>query len=76
MYVKQKFDKGIMAVGAMTSRGGLPLIKVPPNVKVNSVYYVEKVLKPFLEDSVAKLYPSELHNVFAHHDKVSSHTSR
>src|SRR5207244_12222551 len=65
-----------MVVGAMTGRGVVPLIRVPPKVKINSEFYIEKVLKPLLEDSVAKLYPGETHKIFIHHDKASSHTSR
>jgi [histone H3]-lysine36 N-dimethyltransferase SETMAR len=72
----EKFNEKIMIVGAITGRGVVPLIKVPPNVKINSDYYVENVLKPILEDSVAKLYPGELDKVFVHHDMATSHTSR
>lgn len=73
---KEKFRPRFMVVGAITGRGVLPLVKVPPNVKINSQYYIESVLKPLLEDSLPKLYPGELHKIFVHHDKASSHTSR
>ena len=60
----------------MTGRGVVPLIRVPPKVKINSEFYIEKVLRPLLEDSVAKLYPGETHKIFIHHDQASSHTSK
>ena len=65
-----------MVVGAMTGRGVVPLIKVPPNVKINADYYIKDVLKPLLEESVAKLYPGELDKIFVRHDAASSHTAK
>jgi len=71
----EKLAKKFMVVGAMTGRGVLPLIKVPPKVKINSKQYVETVLTRLLEESVASLYPGELHEVFVHHEKASAHTA-
>jgi hypothetical protein len=73
---KEKFEKKVMVVGAMSGRGVLPLIRVPQNVKINSARYVEDVLKPLLEVEVPKLYPGECDKVFVHHDAASSHTAR
>ncbi|UYV65023.1 hypothetical protein LAZ67_3002852 [Cordylochernes scorpioides] len=70
----ETFPKGFMVVGVMTSRGVLPLIKVPSKVKVNSELYIECVLKPVIEQ-LKDLYPGEMDKVFLHHDKASSHTS-
>jgi hypothetical protein len=64
-----------MIVGAISGRGVLPLIKVPPKAKVNADYYISYVLKPLLEIELPKLYPNDLHKVFLHHDKASSHTA-
>jgi len=64
-----------MAVGGMTGRGVLPLIRVPPKAKINSDVYIASVLKPLLEKEVPKLYPGELEKVTFHHDAASSHTS-
>ncbi|CAG7724487.1 unnamed protein product [Allacma fusca] len=71
---RERFSDNMMIVGAMTGRGVLPLIKVHHNVKINSAYYVANVLKPLLEDGVAKLYSEDCSKVFAHHDAASSHT--
>lgn len=65
-----------MVVGVLTGRGALPLFKVPNNVKVNSNYYVEQVLKPLIEVQLPKLYPGEMNKVFLHHDKCTSHVSK
>jgi len=64
-----------MIVGALSGRGILPLIKVPSNVKINADYYVKYVLKPIIEKFIPSLYPSEVHKIFLHHDKASSHTT-
>jgi len=60
----------------MTGRGVIPLNKFPGNVKINSDYYIDEVLKPLLEEKVAELCPGETDKVFVHHDAASSHTSR
>jgi hypothetical protein len=78
-FVKQKpekFGDKIMIVGALTGGGVVPLIKVKQGVKANLDIDIEDVLKPILEESVAKLYPGELDKVFIHHDMATSHTSR
>lgn len=72
----ESWPDGFMVVGGLTARGTLPLIKIPKQVKVNAKYYIEKVLKPYLEIEVKKLYPGEEHKVTLHHDKASSHTSK
>lgn len=64
-----------MAVGAMTGKGILPLHKIPGSTKVNSDYYIAKVLKPIIEQQLPKLYKNELHKVVIHHDQASSHMS-
>ena len=73
---KEKFGKKLMVVGAISGRGVLPLIPVRTNCKINSKYYVDNVLKRFLEEEIPKLYPGELDKVFIHHDAASSHTAK
>ena len=69
----ESWPTGFMVVARMTGRGTLPLLKVPPQVKISSAYYVENVLKQYLETDVPKLYPGELDKVTFHHDRASSH---
>jgi len=72
----ESFGAKIMVVGAISGKGVLPLHMVPPNVKINSKYYINKVLKPWLEKEVKKLYGKEACKVVIHHDQASSHTSK
>jgi hypothetical protein len=72
---KENFPIGFMIVGALTGRGPLPLIRVPPKVKMSAKYYVDFVLKPLLEVELPKLYPNEVYKVYLHHDKCTSHTA-
>ena len=75
VYCNERWPKGFMVVGGMTGRGTLPLLRVEKNVKVTAEYYVEKVLKRYLEVEVPKIYPGEVSKVMFHHDKASSHTA-
>ena len=72
---KEKLTKSFLVVVALTMKGTLPLIQVPPNVKISSDYNIEKILKPLWEKEVPKLYPGECHKEFVHHDATLSHTS-
>jgi hypothetical protein len=72
----ETFSPKLMVVGIITGRGTVPLIQVPPKVKINSQYYIDNVLKPLVEIYLPNLYPNELDKVFVHHDAAPSHTSR
>jgi len=72
----ESYGDKIMVVGAITGKGVLPLHRVPPNVKINSKYYINKVLKPWMECKIQKLYGEDTKNVIVHHDQASSHVSR
>jgi len=73
---KDNFRKTFMVVGGISGRGTLPLILVPKKVKVDAKWYIQKVLRPIIENHLPKLYPGELDKVFIHHDAASSHTSQ
>ena len=66
----------IMVVAGMTGRGPLKARIVPVSVKINSLFYVENVLTPIINEELPNLYPGELNKVFLHHDKASSHVSK
>jgi len=72
----ESYGEKIMVVGAMSGKGVLPLRRVPQNVKINSHYYIEEVLKPWLEVEIPKLYGNDTKNVVVHHDQASSHMSK
>ena len=71
----ESFPKSFMVIEVITGRGTVPLFRVPANVKINAEYYVEYVLKPLFTDHLPLLYPKDMHKVFFHHDKASSHTA-
>ncbi|CAG7816962.1 unnamed protein product [Allacma fusca] len=64
----------MMVVGAMSGGDLLPLTQVPPKVKVNAQYYMDKVLRPLLEEGFAQLYEDSA-KVFVHHHATKSHTA-
>lgn len=73
---ERKFNAQFMVIGAISGRGVLPLMMVPPNVKINADRFIEDVLEPLLRKGIPKFYPGEEEKVFIHHDKASSHTPR
>jgi hypothetical protein len=49
-YVRnEKFFEQVMMIGALSSRGPLPLMDVPPNVMRNIERYIRDVLSPWLK---------------------------
>ena len=71
----RSYSKGFMVIGILTGRGTVPLFRVPSECKINTEYYIEYVLKPLFMEYLPALYKNEMHKVFFHHDKASSHTS-
>ncbi|CAF0817226.1 unnamed protein product [Adineta steineri] len=49
--------KGFMVWGGVSSQGKAELRFVTPGTKVNSNYYINNVLKPFLAKDVPRLFP-------------------
>ncbi|GBM32091.1 hypothetical protein AVEN_150074-1 [Araneus ventricosus] len=47
---------------------------VQPGTKINSEYYIQKILKPFLKDDYCRLYPNG--DVVFHQDSAPSHATR
>lgn len=69
--------KGFMIWGGVSSRGKTTLRFVEPGTKVNSTYYINKVLKPFLAQDVPRLFPQRRKiKWWFHQDSAPSHTSR
>ena len=73
---KHQFPEKFMIVTGITGRGPLKVLRVPLKTKVNASLYVEEVLKKIVEEELPKMCPGEMHKVFIHHDKASSHTAR
>jgi hypothetical protein len=64
-----------MLVEGSTGRGPLPLIKVESRAKINARYYINKVLKRYLEKEIPKKYDVHREVVFVHHDNATSYTA-
>ena len=52
------------------------IIKTPNNVKANAQYYIDNVLKPYLERKIPRIYQIKEEKVTFHHDKVTSHVAK
>ncbi|CAF1558888.1 unnamed protein product [Rotaria sordida] len=69
--------KGFMVWGGVSSQGKTTLRFVTPGTKVNSNYYINNVLKPFLTKDVPRLFRKgkKLKWIF-HQDSAPSHTAK
>ena len=72
---KVQYPQKFMLVTGITGRGPLKCYRVPKDTKFNAIHYRDAVLKPIIEKELPKIYPGEMHKVFLHHDKCTSHTS-
>jgi hypothetical protein len=63
-----------MVAGITPGRGTVPLFRKPSSEKINEQYYVDYVLKSFFTVHRPRLYENEIHKVFFHYDKATSHT--
>jgi predicted transcriptional regulator len=69
--------KGFMVWEGVSSKGKTSLRFVAPGVKINSNYYINSILKPFLTRDVPRLFPKkERRKWFFHQDSAPSHTSK
>lgn len=66
-------EAGVMVWGAISARGKSELIIIPPNCKVNSLNYINLVLKPFFHRDLPVLYPDG--NYTFQQDSAPSHRS-
>jgi hypothetical protein len=69
--------KGFMVWGGVSAKGKTTLRFVEAGAKVNSQYYINKILKPFLSRDVPQLFPKQEKNrPVLHQDSVPSHVSK
>ncbi|KAF2886659.1 hypothetical protein ILUMI_19514 [Ignelater luminosus] len=71
---RENHSSGFMVWGGALFNGKTKLYFVDPGAKVNSTYYINNVLKPFLTKDALRLY-SDGDFVF-HHDSGPSHVSK
>ncbi|GBM80841.1 hypothetical protein AVEN_219585-1 [Araneus ventricosus] len=66
--------KGVMVWMGISANGITKPRFVQPGAKINSEYYIQKILKPFLKDDYCRLYPNG--DAVFHQDLAPSHASR
>ncbi|GBN46408.1 hypothetical protein AVEN_5621-1 [Araneus ventricosus] len=66
--------KGIMVWMGISANGVIRPRFVQPGAKINSVYYIQKILNPFLTDDYCRLYPNG--DAVFHQGSAPSHASR
>ena len=79
MIIQQNISrpKGVMVWAGISSRGKTTLRFVQPGAKINSNYYINNILQPFLQRDVPRLFPKkERMKWFLHQDSAPSHTSQ
>ncbi|CAF4922308.1 unnamed protein product [Rotaria sp. Silwood1] len=79
MIIQQNISrpKGVMVWGGISSRGKTTLCFVQPGAKINSNYYINNILQPFLQRDIPRLFPKkERMKWFLHQDSAPSHTSQ
>ncbi|GBM55268.1 hypothetical protein AVEN_272339-1 [Araneus ventricosus] len=65
-----------MIVAVFSYNGKLKIRRAEKNVKINSTYYQEKVLRPIFTEEISCLYPNDFQRVKLHQDKATSRTSK
>lgn len=72
VYPKVQFPIGVMVWLGISANGCTAVRFVKPGAKINSDYYINKVLKPFIRRDIPKLYPNG--DYLFHQDSAPSHT--
>ena len=70
------FAPGFMLWAGMTSRIKTSPHSIDRKSKMNTYYYVDNALKPFLRKDLPWLFQGEEKNIILHQDSASSHTAR
>ena len=72
-YCQQKHPRGVMFVAGISARGPTAIRFVPPSTKVNSDFYVHRVLQPLFQKDIKRLYGKSAKRVKLHHDSAPAH---
>lgn len=71
---REAHSKGFMVWAGISARGKTRLHFIDPGAKINSQYYIDRVLKPFLVRDAKRLYPNM--DFIFHQDSAPSHMSK
>ncbi|GBN17952.1 hypothetical protein AVEN_200464-1 [Araneus ventricosus] len=66
--------KGVIVWMGISANGVTKPRFVQPGAKINSEYYIQRIVKPFLKDDYCRFYPNS--DVVFHQDSAPSHASR
>jgi len=73
----QSRPKGLMVWAGISSHGKTSICFVKPGAKINSDYYINKILKPFLSHDIPRLFPNnQKKKLIFHHDSAPSYVSK
>ena len=74
---RDSFAPGFMAWAGVSFHGKTDIRIIDKGVKVNSDFYINKVLKPFVEKDLPRMFPEDqIKDMVFHQDSASSHTSK
>ena len=74
---RDAFAPGFMAWVGVSYHGKTAVRIIPKGVKVNSMFYIDNVLKPFIKHDVPRMFPGEQQkDMVFHQDSALSHTSK
>ena len=45
-------------------------------MKLNAQYYIDNILKEYLEREVPRIQPNEEKKIILHHDKITNHIAK
>ena len=74
VFTTQSHPKGMMAWLGISANGCTNVQFVKPGIKINTKYYINKVLKPMLKEDIPRLYPDG--NYLFQQDSAPSHQSK
>ena len=74
---RESFAPGFMAWAEVSFHGKNEIRIIPKVVKVNSQFYIDKVLKPFIKHDAPRMFPGDqIKDMVFHQDSALSHTSK
>ena len=74
---RDSFAPGFMASAGVSFHGKTKIRIIPNGVKVNSQFYIDKGLKPFIKHDAPRMFPGDqIKDVVFYQDSALSHTSK
>jgi len=74
-YWREKHPKGVMFVAGISYKGTTDIRFVPPRAKVNSDFYINKVVHPLFKKDIPRLFGKQAKMAVLHRDSAPAHKS-